>query len=152
MPGRFFRPKSGRLQCTCEHLFQSPRCRGASSDGRCPLQQLGFAGVSIPSMPGRFFRRRQKDEVQLQPTSFNPLDAGALLQTGATSKGTCYAMRFQSPRCRGASSDSAVPSTHRVGKPVSIPSMPGRFFRPPAVASRSVAMTCGGEIAEVVVR
>ena len=82
--------------------FQSPRCRGASSD-----------------MGGERNLGR-----------FNPLDAGALLQTTTT---RCISAAsdssFQSPRCRGASSDSFPYGKGNVSAVVSIPSMPGRFFR-----------------------
>ncbi len=114
--------------------FQSPRCRGASSDtpvGTCPMT--------------------------VNCVCFNPLDAGALLQThtgvqkmkvayfkfqsprcrGASSDRVRVATRyitppeFQSPRCRGASSDGRAGGPRRVCRlGVSIPSMPGRFFRP----------------------
>ncbi len=61
--------------------------------------------VSIPSMPGRFFRRRGGGPDGEPPGGFNPLDAGALLQTAGFRR------------------------DHPHGPQVSIPSMPGRFFR-----------------------
>ncbi len=111
MPGRFFRRAPARSAGKTRKTFQSPRCRGASSDGRRTGKPRGRnRRVSIPSMPGRFFRH-----------------AGWHLSYDRELR------MFQSPRCRGASSDP-----HRSTKDegsilqVSIPSMPGRFFRPGA--------------------
>ncbi len=161
--------------------FQSPRCRGASSDElinfamqnlpesfnpldagallqtRVPAALLPeVEAVSIPSMPGRFFRRASgvyrsrlnqvsipsmpgrffrlggsvsplRGRPRFNPldagallqtfsrllriacllTGFNPLDAGALLQTYTPTQVEAMKAEFQSPRCRGASSDPA---------------------------------------------
>ena len=62
--------------------------------------------VSIPSMPGRFFRPNPSIPPALQAKyGFNPLDAGALLQTRDATRDWLVGVMFQSPRCRGASSD-----------------------------------------------
>ena len=113
--------------------FQSPRCRGASADiFKIDKDEIYYEKVSIPSMPGRFFRpvllrsaiaaagyvsipsmpgrffRRLHEQAGMgrRGPGFNPLDAGALLQT-TPDQFLCLATNtgFQSPRCRGASSD-----------------------------------------------
>ena len=135
--------------------FQSPRCRGASSDGPGPGSFEREREVSIPSMPGRFIGPGRAlspgpaDVVSIpsMPGRFIGLDtlvkiyhAGLGLVSipsmpgrfigrvspGLRRPGPCA---FQSPRCRGASSDAGhAPDAPRRAPGVSIPSMPGRFI------------------------
>jgi hypothetical protein len=111
-------------------VFQSPLCRGGSSDPR----------------PG--------GSMQDATHGFNPLCVGAGLQTGAYHRSARWTCSFQSPLCRGGSSDANKPQrvsymndkfqsplcrggssdlptgggTILVGG-VSIPSVSGRVFR-----------------------
>ena len=136
MPGRFFRRL---VRCAAPDPqccgFQSPRCRGASSDQLAATPEPNpQVEVSIPSMPGRFFRRDgDSGTCTIIPSCFNPLDAGALLQTlkGMTKRGPRGCVSI--PSMPGALLQTDREDVVAVAKQyVSIPSMPGRFFRRPA--------------------
>ncbi len=157
--------------------FQSPLCRGGSSDelavmalqDRARVSIPSVSGrvfrlsvvvranaqhyVSIPSVSGRVFRHGECAKRGKQAPSFNPLCVGAGLQTvgrnrALRARGTFQSplcrggssdavhldgdggeIEFQSPLCRGGSSDGPEGLHHGTQLPVSIPSVSGRVFR-----------------------
>ncbi len=134
MPGRFFRPRlpvgyarpikgfnpldAGALLQTTPmfarpwsmRAFQSPRCRGASSDEAGNRRKEGEAlAFQSPRCRGASSDTDAPPPVRTGGSRFNPLDAGALLQTPTACWPMGVASPFQSPRCRGASSDATVP-------------------------------------------
>ncbi len=110
--------------------FQSPRCRGASSDSTPATASVTAAGVSIPSMPGRFFRPYRPCREARVPPRFNPLDAGALLQTTfSIAHNYSLGIRFNPLDAGALLQTVSQPGGALAGLTVSIPSMPGRFFR-----------------------
>mgnify|MGYP000873220971 CR=1 FL=1 len=154
MPGRFFRRCCDQDRPR-DLQFQSLRCQGASSGRIPPNAPLSDAnGVSIPSMPGRFFRLDCAGDDEIVVHRFNPFDARALLQalnnTGTTVARTCFnpfdaRALLQAPSkqlrqtvlqggfnpfdARALLQARVGPRTGSSARRVSIPSMPGRFFR-----------------------
>ncbi len=151
--GRVFRRRSSRRSRSAWPRFQSPLCRGGSSDYADTVERLAAGAVSIPSVSGRVFRRGAHTAGAVTKGRFNPLCVGAGLQTrlpefwlrsirkfqsplcrgGSSDRGAdrCGPGRsmFQSPLCRGGSSDRGPPGAVPGVLPVSIPSVSGRVFR-----------------------
>ena len=112
--------------------FQSLRCQGASSGVKYVSRQADAnQAVSIPSMPGRFFRQLCGRTVARTAPAFQSLRCqGASSGHEPPPPPFAPVTKFQSLRCQGASSGRLdLPGEIERALDVSIPSMPGRFFR-----------------------
>ncbi len=117
--GRVFRRVGGELWERRGYRSFNPLCVGAGLQTPAGRGVTGGGGtVSIPSVSGRVFRRRGPHGGRHRGGGFNPLCVGAGLQTRARNATRRTTRRFQSPLCRGGSSDPVRGGRCYVARPL----------------------------------
>ncbi len=108
----------------------NPLCVGAGLQTMCSTGLPGRSRkVSIPSVSGRVFRLQAAIDAYVNRGVSIPSVSGRVFRPSGDRSPSGASAPFQSPLCRGGSSDLFVSTLEMVPRHVSIPSVSGRVFR-----------------------